>query len=129
MTRLLLITLLVLSHGTVYAEWMRVIEIDEGMTAYVDPDTIRRKGELVQMWVLFDHKTVQTVAGKSYLSSRVQEQYDCTDERTRILSITWFTSNMGTGDISFHQDDKGMWQPVPPGSGFHALWTFVCSKQ
>ncbi len=70
MKRLLLITLLVLSHGSVYAEWVRVIEPDEGMTAYADPDTIRRKGELVQMGVLFDYKTIQTNAGKSFLSMR-----------------------------------------------------------
>ncbi len=34
MKRLLLIALLVLSHGTVYAEWMRVSETVEGMSAF-----------------------------------------------------------------------------------------------
>jgi hypothetical protein len=43
MTRLLLIALLVLSSGPVYAEWVTVIssESSGGYTVYVDPDTIR----------------------------------------------------------------------------------------
>ncbi len=129
MTRLLLITLLVLSHGTVYAEWMRVIEIDEGLTAYVDPDTIRRKGELVKMWTLFDYKTVRTVAATSYLSSRSQRQFDCAEERTRVLSFTWFSGKMETGDILVSNNDELKWQPVSPRTIDEFLLTFACSKQ
>ncbi len=131
MKRLLLITLLVLSSGPAYAEWVVVAKdiAEDGATTYADPDTICRKGELVKMWALFDFETVQTGGGTSYLSMRVQRQFDCADERTRLLTGTWFLGNMGTGDISFHHDDKGMWRPVPPGSGLHALWTFVCSKK
>ena len=52
MTRLLLIALLVLSSGPAYAEWVAIGSTDDGMTAYADPDTIRRKEEMVKMWVL-----------------------------------------------------------------------------
>ena len=45
MTRLLLIALLVLSSGPAYAEWVAIGSADDGMTAYVDPDTIRGKEE------------------------------------------------------------------------------------
>ena len=47
MTRLFLITLLVLSSGSAYAEWVRIgySESLGGYTAYVDPDTIRRSDE------------------------------------------------------------------------------------
>jgi hypothetical protein len=61
MKRLLLITLLLLSSGPVYAEWVLLNQNDQtGLTVYVDPDTIRRKGALVKMWILSDYKTVQT---------------------------------------------------------------------
>ena len=128
MTRMLLITLLVLSHGPVYAEWAWVDRNMHGMSAYADPDTIDRKGDLVKMWVLFDYKTVLTVAGKSYGSNRVQDQYDCADQRSRMLSLTWFAGNMGTGDIRFHDDEGHKWRPVPPGSIIEALRNFACSK-
>ena len=55
MTRLLLIALLMLSNGPAYAEWVAIGSSDDGVTAYADPDTIRRKGDLVEMWTLYDY--------------------------------------------------------------------------
>ena len=40
-----LITLLLLSNGPAYAEWMRIDKGKPGMTIYVNPDSICRKGE------------------------------------------------------------------------------------
>jgi len=57
MTRLFLITLLVLSHGPVYAAWVAVEKKEkllEPHTVYIDPDTIRREGNLVTLWQLTD---------------------------------------------------------------------------
>lgn len=69
MTRLILIMLLVLSCGPAYAEWVEVsANKTAGVIAYADPDTIRRKGNLVKMSSLFDLQTTQTVRGNSYLS-------------------------------------------------------------
>ncbi len=99
------------------------------MAAYADPDTIRRKGELVKMWTLFDYKTVRTVAATSYLSSRSQRQFDCAEERTRVLSFTWFSGKMETGDILVSNNDELKWQPVSPRTIDESLLTFACSKQ
>ncbi len=128
---MLLIILLMLSYGPVYAEWVEVKNnyLPGKQTVYVDPDTIRRKGELVQMWVLFDYKIVQTNAGKSFLSMRSQSQFDCADEFTQILSYTVFSGHMETGDILAHSDDKHQWQLVPPGSVTQTLWEVACDKQ
>ena len=54
----LLITLLVLSSAPAYAEWVVLGTTDDGMTTYADPDTIRRRGDLVRMWALYDFKTI-----------------------------------------------------------------------
>ena len=52
-----LITLLFLSSVPAYARWVAVGESNSGATVYVDPDTIRRKGDLVKLWVLGDFNT------------------------------------------------------------------------
>ena len=125
----LLITLLVLSSGPVYAEWELVSGDDEaGLTVYVDRDTIRRKGNLVKMWQLYDYKTVQTVAGDSLLSIQRYNEYDCTEERTRMLAYTWFSSNMGKGRVVYKTADEQQWEPVVPRSIDRALWKVACSK-
>jgi len=119
--------LLVLSSAPAYAEWVEVGITDEA-TVYADPDTIRRKGDLVKMWYLHDFKTTQTVLKKSYLSSRSQDEYDCTEDRHRALASTSFSGNMGSGKVRSSYAIKGKWEPVPPGTMTQALWKVACDK-
>jgi hypothetical protein len=128
MTRHLLIIFLFLSSSPAYAEWVEVGITDEA-TVYADPDTIRRKGDLVKMWYLHDFKTTQTVLKKSYLSSRSQDEYDCTEDRHRALATTSFSGNMGSGKVRSSYSIKGKWEPVPPGTITQALWKVACDKQ
>jgi len=126
----LLITLLVLSSGPVYAAWMLTSGDDEaGMTVYIDPETIRRKENLAKMWQLFDYKTVQTVAGDSLLSMKRFNEYDCTEERTRTLGYTWFSGHMGSGNVVYSTTEVQQWEPVVSRSINHTLWKAACSKK
>jgi hypothetical protein len=130
MTRLVLITLLLLSSGPAYAEWVSLGKSDAGMTIYVDPDTIRRKGDMVKMWYLFDSKTIeQSVAGRSYLSTKNQSEFDCAEERYRFLAWIYFSGNMGSGEVIFNSFDEGKWMPVAPGSVTQSLWKVACGKK
>src|SRR3989441_12570990 len=126
----LLITLLVLSSGPVYAEWVLVSGDDEaGLTVYVDPDTIRSKRNLVKMLSLIDYKTIQIIAGDSLLSIQRQNEYDCAEERTRMLAFTWFSGNMGSGKVVYSTPDEQQWEPVIPRSINRTLWKVACSKK
>jgi len=128
MTRLLFIIFLFLSSSPAYAEWVEVGITDEA-TVYADPDTIRRKGDLVKMWYLHDFKTTQTVLNKSYLSSRSQNEYDCKEDRHRALASTSFSGNMGSGKVRSSYSIKGKWEPVPPGTITQILWKLACDKK
>ena len=62
MKRLLLITVLMLSSGPVYAGWVAVekqYQTPGLQTVYVDPDIIRREGNLVTKVTLVDLKWMQ----------------------------------------------------------------------
>jgi hypothetical protein len=124
-----LMTLLLLSSGPAHAEWVRIDQTDEGMTTYVDPDSMRHKGGLVKMWQLYDFKTMQTVAGDPYMSSKIQSEYDCTEERSRRLAFTNFSGNMGSDKPVYTNSDEGKWKPVAPKSIGEALWEFACRKK
>ena len=130
MTRLFLIALLVLSSGPAYGEWVAVSGNDQGdVTVYVNPDTIRHKEEMVTMWVLFDLKTTRTVGDHSYLSIKGKEEYDCDGERSRTLSFTEFSGNMGRGSAVYSTSREGSWVTVDPESVAQPLLRFACSKQ
>ena len=103
-----LITLLALSVGPVYAEWVAVENNDlvPGLqTVYVDRDTIRQEGNLVTLWQLIDFKLMQGNAGMGplgfgphrFLSTETHKQFDCAGKRLRLLAFTEFSRGMGTG--------------------------------
>ena len=124
------ITLLVLSSGPVYAEWVSVAVLDQaGVIIYADSNTIRRQGDRVKIWELIAYETIQTVAGTSYLSARLQREYDCAGELHRTLALTKLSGNMGSGKGILTNSDEQKWEPVDPGSIAKRLWRFACSKK
>ena len=100
---------------------------------YVDLATIRRNGNFVKMWELGDCKAEQTSrsrARESYLSEKSQSEYDCDEERVRLLGFSWFDGKMGSGNVVYTDSDTGdKWRPVQPGSIGEALWKIACGKQ
>ena len=134
MKRLLLFTLLFLSSVPAYAEWVAV-EKDSLLpglqTVYVDPDSIRREGNLVTLWQLIDFKWMQgNPRGTSrFLSTKTHKQFDCSEKRLRLLAFTEFSRRMGTGIRDDGYVDKGNWIPVEPESMNHALWEVACGKE
>jgi len=124
-----LILLMALSSGPAYAEWVQVSTANPGMTVYADPDSIRRKGELVKMWSLYDFKTGQYVRGVLLLSSKGQIEYDCAEERLRGLAVAEFSGNMGKGTVVYTDSYEGKWIPVAPHGVVQALWKVACGKQ
>ena len=122
------ITLLVLSSVPAYAEWEAIgySESLGGYTVYADPDTIRRKGDLVKVWALTDYTTRQTVGDISFLSSKAQNEFDCAEERQRELAVTWFSGNMGNGNGVWNNSNETKWRPVAPGSVGQGVWKFAC---
>lgn len=129
-----LITFLVQSGSPAYAEWVEVTYSEEkgGYILYVDQDTIRRKGNLVKMWSLWDFKTVQRDDGNAvnpYLSMTQQREYDCAEDRTRSHVIQHRSGNMGTGNVVWTNTGEERWVPVFPGSTGQTLWKIACAKK
>ena len=110
------------------AEWMRLTEAD-GMTVHFDPDAIRRKGNLVKVWLLYDYKTLQSATGVAHLSDSIQLEANCTEKLQRSLAYTWWSGNMGNGNVVFSQSAEGNWIPIGPGTVGHTVWSFACSKK
>jgi hypothetical protein len=135
-----LITLLVLSSVPAYAEWMAVEKdylLPGLQTVYVDPDTIRREGNLVTMWQLIDFTWMQGNAGLGrlgfgphrFLSTKTHKQFDCAETRLRLLAFTEFSGRMGTGILADGYVDKDNWISVEPDSINQALWEVACGKE
>jgi hypothetical protein len=63
------------------AEWVMFGSFPDA-THYVDPSTIRKKGNFVKMWFLYDYKTYAELEGVKFKSMRGQKKFDCNEEQS-----------------------------------------------
>ena len=117
---------MVLSSGPTYAGWVSLGDTDSGTMVYVDRSTRLSKGDLVTMWILYDFRSMRTVAGKSYMSTKTQGEYDCAQRRHRTLVDTGFSSIMGLGAVVYTESSPREWASVLPQSLGQKLWKFAC---
>ena len=128
MFKAVLVMILAVMSSNAMAEWVAV-GISEDNTIYIDPSTIRKAGDRVKMWHLYDLKSAKPFPGlEKYLSLKGQAEYDCKQEQVRELYSSAHSENMGWGNIIFRNTDAGEWAPLPPGSGGKIMWKAACER-
>ena len=128
----ILILLLLMVSTSVFAEWTPVDGSKDGdMTVYIDFGTIKRKGNKVKIWILFDFKTVQKGAGgERYLSAISRNEYDCEEETVTLLDLHGYSGNIKTGDNVFSITNiKEEAESIIPQSIEESLFKIACGKK
>ncbi len=121
-------TLLLLNTVPANAGWVRLTEAD-GMTVHFDPDTIRRNGNLVKIWLLYDYKTPITTGRDAVFSTKMRSEYDCKGERVRTNSIFEMAGNMGKGKVVSSSLAEGQWISIAPETLGKREWKLACGKR
>ena len=127
--KLLIAALLAVFSTNVLAEWTRVGGNDIYDT-YADLSTIRKSGNKVKMWNLYDLRVAEkSYDGTRYLSSSNQREYDCKEETERLLTFIWYSKNMGAGRVvhasgAYHEEPH----PISPGTLNMLLFKVACGK-
>jgi hypothetical protein len=128
MGKIILLMLLAMVSGNTAAEWVPAGR-STLFAAYYDPATIRRVGNMVAMLHLYDFNAPrQSAIGETYFSSLEQDEYDCKEQRVRIVSFSWHSDHMGSGAVVNIDSGIDKWLPVPPKSIYAALWKVACGK-
>ena len=128
MRKTLLTILLAVASSDAMAEWGKVGG-NEADTLYADPTTIIKSAYKVKMQTLHDYKTATKAAGDTFLSTVVQEEYDCKESQSRTLYFSFHSRNLGKGRIIYSDAHPHQWEPVRPGSARDALWKIACGKK
>jgi hypothetical protein len=104
--RLVLCLLLAFAASPAWAEWVKVVENNNGFT-YIDPATIGKDGNLRRVWMIADLKQRDR---KGYMSRRALWGIDCKQERVRVLAETTHRDPMAGGTVLSvaDQPDTGM---------------------
>jgi hypothetical protein len=125
----ILTAVLAVVSGSAAAEWVAVGGSDLGNT-YVDPASIYKAGDKVKMWHLVDFNAVQVKAsGTRYMSEKLQYEYDCKEERARMIIFLSHSGNMGGGVMVEGDFRPRKWELPQPGSVIEYLRKFACGKR
>jgi len=116
-----------LSCGTASAEWVRVGGTHK-YVGYVDMATIGPSDHMVTLWTLKDFTVTRQVARGPYRSTRTKKQYDCRNNRSRLLFAKYYAEQMGKGRLVYQGKGTKQWAKVAPGSDGEAEWKVACRK-
>lgn len=109
----ILLLLLIVTTNPAFADWSKMAKTPIG-TIYIDQINIRKSGSLVKAWELHNLEE-----GKGEIASFVSlKEYDCKEERVRTLSISGFSSQMGSGIPCIEETESDKWQYVRPQPGY-----------
>ena len=120
--------LLLLVSTNALAEWtlLESASSEDGFDVYVDTQSIRKDGDKVKMWSMYDYKKVK-VDVKSYLASVSHVEYDCKGETLKLLDLFWYTGNMGQGEPVFSNTNiKKDPISIMPETIHESLFTMAC---
>ena len=133
MHKAILMILLVSVSSSAIAEWVEIAvsakeaEEETTMTAYADPDTIRKTGDRVKLWILADYKIINEEYGVA--SARQKDEYDCKGRKQRRLFIVFYSGHMNKGETVLIHKSRGDWEEIPRGSLVEAMLEFACGLQ
>jgi hypothetical protein len=120
----LLATLLILCAGPVWAEWVEYGKSEDGDRYYFDPSTIKGR-DTKRVWTRVESAT-KTPGG--WLSARGLEEWDCPNERRRILQLETFLQSNLRQSKDTHSGPFD-WLYISPGTFGKNLFNKVCGKK
>ena len=111
------------------AEWSHLGTSEGGAEIYVDRATFRKSGNTVSLWMMEDYKSARTFSGKTFLSARLQHEYDCKDRTRRTLQSSLYSANKGAGSTVLTSSKASDWRPVSAATVAETLWNMACAKK
>lgn len=122
----LLATLLILCAGPVWAEWVMVMEWQDGGSHFYDPSTIRGQN-IKRVWTRVE---ISTKNNSGWRSTRVLVEIDCPDERYKNLQFTAYDEPGLKGRLVDQRTfSSPEWVYVEPETAFSAIFKIVCRKK
>jgi hypothetical protein len=124
-----LLVLVIITSIPALADWNY---IGENMIEkrYVNPQSIHKKGDIVEMNTMYDHSTVQTwTNGQRYSSTIVLSQYDCKNNKNKVRSFRFYSGNMGMGRLVHTENYKeNSWVDNIPDSLGQRELDYACDQ-
>ncbi len=112
MKKLLIIAVLLFTTNFAFAEWyLSKAGVDSNV--YRDAQTVKRDGlNTIIYWSLEDFNNTQKFKNTSFKSIKSQMEVDCKEAKQRLITMTFYSQNMGQGDQVLKVDSFPS-EPIP----------------
>ena len=101
--RIILYFLIAVVAAPAWAEWVAVSESND-LVAYIEPASIRKNGHFRKVWQVQDLKQRDE---QGAMSRRLLIEYDCKDERFRVLATSTHSEPVAAGKTLVSADVPG----------------------
>jgi len=105
-------------------QWVLIEKNDDGDSFYIDPQTLRKNGTIRVVWVI-EQLAARDKDGEK--SRRRRFEFDCTNERFRVLSSTTHSGPMTSGKLLATMGET-QWYDIPPGTAISTKLEYVCAR-
>lgn len=132
MKKALITFALLLSSQAAIAEWIEYHSSDgaDEVKYYLDADSIRMKGYIVEVWGLMDFTSPRNAAnGSQYMSAKSQQKFDCQNKTFTYTSIGFWSEKLANGDEVFSADyPTEDYYPIQEDSIGEYIFKQVCPR-
>lgn len=106
-------------------KWTQITD-NESDTVFTDISSVSKSGNKVKMWNLLNLKKN---VGDNYSSLKSLQEYDCKENKSRVISYTTYSAKMGNGNVVKSNTTTHDWLPVKPGGRTALLWKTACTNK
>ena len=124
MLKILLFVITIFTSSSVLAQWVLFAEAPHAFV-YLDNTSIVKDGFSRKVWELQDLK-IRDKSGE--LSWRSRWEYDCKQERRRMLSFSTHSDQMAKGEILLNFGSARPWVDIAPQTIARDALIFLCAK-
>jgi hypothetical protein len=127
MKKIMVMALLMLA-STGFAKWEGGYLSNDGkMTLYFDNETIQVNYPLFRSWSLMDFKDP---IANNMLSAKILTEYDCDQEKRRVVHVISYSGNKGEGKILSQASSNQAWDVISDeASSAYDLMLTVCGER
>jgi hypothetical protein len=107
----------------------RSVGSDGSWAAFSTEHQLKRSGHLVTAWLRQEYPEPQrSAAGDAYSSDVEKVQYDCTNERARVLLAIYYAANNLAGSQQSEEPDQKQvpWVAIVPGTQSELIFHWAC---
>ncbi len=117
--------LLALISINALAEWKAIAISSVNAKVYYEPSSIKQYGDNKRLWILVDLPSLQANNAKSQKEYR---EYDCNEERMKILQINYFSELKGEGITVDTDTDEWAWRYIMPNTIDLMILNRICKQ-